>query len=195
MGQRLVVRAVPALALKVAAGIVFAFCAPFVAAPASAGSMGKLLGALLARGVVRGAIVAGQSASPRYLPKTYGPDVLTVDQLATCIRKAAKLDGDDQQLEIMRAALLASTPEIDRLSVTIEFQRAHVDQYSQKSVDAFNALINRYNALVVNGKAKQANFNALVAAQNVEVDAYNAACATRYYADDLPEAQKLAGLP
>ena len=70
-----------------------------------------------------------------------------------------------------------------------------MDHYSQKSVEGLNALIDRYNTLVINGKARQASFNAFVDAHNAEANAYNAACAKRYYADDLPDAQKLAAQP
>jgi hypothetical protein len=142
------------------------------AKPSDARGLGGFLEALLARGLVRGAIIAGRSNSePQYLPKSYTPDVLTVEQLANCIKKATKLDGDGQQLEVIRTALLASKSEIDLSSATVEFQRTRVDNYSQKSVDAFNALIDRHNTLVINGKAKQANFNMLVDAFNVQVDA------------------------
>jgi hypothetical protein len=166
------------------------------AKPSDAGGMGRFLGSLVARGLVREAIVAGRSnAQPQYLPKSYTPDVLTVEQLANCIKKATKLDGDGERLEGIRTALLASKSEIDLSSATIELQRTRVDHYSQKSVDAFNALIGRYNALVTDGKAKQASLNALVDGFNIEVDAYNAACVKKYYADDLPDAQKLAAQP
>jgi len=71
--------------------------------------MGKFLGSLVARGIVREAIVAGRSSSqPQYLPKSYTSDVLTVEQLANCIKTATKLDGASQQVEAMRTALLAS---------------------------------------------------------------------------------------
>jgi hypothetical protein len=166
------------------------------AKPSDAGGMGKFLGSLLARGLVREAIVAGRSnTQPQYLPKSYTPDVLTVEQLANCIKKAGKLDGDSQQLEIIRTALLASKSEIDLSSASVDFQRTRVDHYSQKSVDVFNTLIERHNILVTNGKAKQASFNGLVDAFNIEVDAYNAGCVKKYYADDLPDSQKLAAQP
>jgi hypothetical protein len=144
--------------------------------PADAGGMGRFLGSLVARGVVREAIVAGRSQSQSYAPKTYTADVLTVAQLATCIKKASKLDGDSERLEAGRAVLSSSKSEIDLSSAAIEFQRPRVDHYSQDSVNAFNALINRYNILVTDGKAKQGSFNALVDAHNAEADAYNAEC-------------------
>jgi hypothetical protein len=166
-----------------------------IAKPADAGGMGRFLGSLVARGAVREAIVVGRSQSQSYAPKTYTADVLTVAQLAACIKKASKLDGDSERLETSRAVFLSSKSEIDLASAAIEFQRPRVDHYSQQSVDAFNTLINRYNVLVTDGKAKQVSFNALVDAHNVEADAYNAECVKKYYADDLPDAQKLAAQP
>jgi hypothetical protein len=193
----LVIVAVSAPALKRALPIGLSLsCLLCAANPADAAGVGRFLGSLLARGLVREAIVAGRSsAQPQYLPKSYTSDVLTVEQLANCIKKAANLDGDSQQLEVLRTALLASKSEIDMSSAAVEFQRTHVDHYSQKSVNAFNALIDRHNTLVVNGKTKQASFNTLVDAFNIGVDAYNAGCVKKYYAEDLPDAQKLAAQP
>lgn len=164
----------------------------FVPTPADAGGMGRFLGSLVARGAVRGAIIAGRSQSSTYAPKIYSADVLTVEQLALCIKQATKLDGDSDRIETDRSSLLSSKSEIDAASAALELQRPRVDHYSQHSINAFNALIDRYNALVISGKTKQASFNALVDALNVQVDAYNATCVKKYYADDLPDAQKLA---
>jgi hypothetical protein len=171
-------------------------CLLSAAKPSDARGLGGFLEALLARGLVRGAIIAGRSnATPTYAPKIYTSDVLTVAQLAVCVKQASKLDGDSERLEATRSVFIASKSELDLSSAAVEFQRTRVDHYSQKSVDAFNALIEHHNILVTNGKAKQASFNALVDALNVQVDAYNAACVKKYYADDLLDAQKLAPQP
>jgi hypothetical protein len=167
----------------------------YLPTPADAGGMGRFLGSLVARGAVRGAIIAGRSQSGAYAPKIYSTDVLTVEQLALCIKQATKLDGDSDRIEVDRSSLLTSKSEIDAASAALELQRPRVDHYSQQSINAFNALIDRYNALVINGKSKQASFNTLVDALNVQVDAYNATCVKKYYADDLPDAQKLAAHP
>jgi hypothetical protein len=168
----------------------------FTVGPADAGGMGRFLGSLVARGAVREAIGAGRSNEhPVYAPKIYSPDTLTVEQLAACIKTAGKLDVDDKKLEATRSELLVSKSFIDKASIDVEFERLKIDRYSQKSVDAFNALITRYNVLVTNGKAKQASLNALVDAFNIEVDAYNGGCVKKYYADDLTDAQKLAAQP
>jgi hypothetical protein len=193
-----IIAAASAPALKRGLPVVLAVSILLCAAkPSDAGGMGRFLGSLVARGAVREAVVVGRSnAQPQsFAPKSYTPDVLTVAQLANCIKKASKLDEDSERLEASRAVFLSSKSEIDLSSAAIESQRTRVDHYSQKSVDAFNALINRYNVLVTNGKAKQAGFNALVGAHNTEADAYNAECVKKYYADDLPDAQKLAAQP
>lgn len=168
---------------------------PCASIPSNARGMGRFLGSLVARGAVREAIVAGRSESQSFAPKAYTADVLTVAQLATCIKKASKLDEDSDRLEASRTVLLSSKSDIDMARTAIEFQRPRVDHYSQKSVDAFNALINRYNMLVTAGKAKQVSFNALVDTHNTEADAYNTECVKKYYADDLPDAQKIATQP
>jgi hypothetical protein len=77
----------------------------------------------------------------------------------------------------------------------VELQRPLVDHYSKRSVEAFNALIDRYNGLVTSRKAKQASFNATVDTFNFQVNAYNTTCVKKYYADDLADAQKLAAQP
>jgi hypothetical protein len=165
------------------------------AEPAKAGGMGRFLGSLVARGAVRGAIIAGRSQSETYAPKVYGSDVLTVEQLALCVKQAGKLDGDNERLEADRSTLLASKSAIDASIIEVESQRPLVDHYSKRSVEAFNALVDRYNGLVANGKAKQASFNAAIDTFNFQVNAYNATCVKKYYADDLPDAQKLAAQP
>ena len=80
----LVIAAASALALKRLIPVVLALSILLCAAkPSDAGGLGGFLKALLARGLVRGAIIAGRSNSqPQYLPKSYTPDVLTVEQRA-----------------------------------------------------------------------------------------------------------------
>jgi hypothetical protein len=48
--------------------------------------------------------------------------------------------------------------------------------------------------LLASAKTTQENFNTIVSLHNDEVNAHNGECAKRYYADDLPEAQKQAGI-
>jgi hypothetical protein len=93
------------------------------AEPADAGGMGRFLGSLLARGAVRGAIIAGRSQSETYAPKVYESDVFIVEQLALCIKQASKLDGDNERLEAERSTLLSSKSAINASSMQVELQR------------------------------------------------------------------------
>jgi hypothetical protein len=160
------------------------------AAPAEARGGGRFLGSLLSRGAVAAATHSGSSSSAG--AKSYTADVLTVAQLAQCIRKAGKLDGDSERLEANRSAVTQAEAAVESSKAEIDNRRARVDQRSRASVNAFNAMIDRHNSLVENAKARQAGFNSEIDAHNTEVGAYNAECARKYYADDLAAAQKLA---
>ena len=59
---------------------------------------------------------------------------------------------------------------------------------------SFNESVERHNALLTSAGATQEDFNTVVNLHNDEVNAHNGECAKRYYADDLPEAHKLAGI-
>jgi hypothetical protein len=162
-----------------------------LAAPAEAGG-GRFLAGLLARGAVVTAVHSGSNAASG--TKSYAPDVLTVAQLAQCITKAGKLDGDSERLEADRAKADLSATAIDASKAGIDRQKAVIDSRSRSSVNALNALIDRHNSLLEDAKIRQAAFNSDVGSHNAALDAYNAECTKKYYADDLAAAQKLAGL-
>src|SRR3954452_11262825 len=157
--------------------------------PADARGGGRFIGGLLARGAARAAVQV-----PSHLPpiKNYTPDVLTVEQLASCIRKAGKLDEESDRLESARGLLRNDASQVELSSSMIEFQRNRVDTYRKASVDAFNRSIDTHNKLVTATKARQTDFNSAIDRHNVEANAYNTECAKKYFADDLTEAQKLA---
>jgi hypothetical protein len=47
---------------------------------------------------------------------------------------------------------------------------------------------------VTNGKGLEVALNVSIDTHNAAVDAYNLACAKKYYADDMESARKLAGI-
>jgi hypothetical protein len=172
------------------AGIAILMCGLCLPTASEAGGMGKFLGGLLARGAVVAAVHAGSSSAA----KSYTPDVLTVAQLADCIKRASKLDTDSEHIENDRGGLSQAQSEVDQSSATVEQQRSSVNHRSRASVNAFNTLVDRHNALVAGVKDRQVTFNAAVDVHNVEANSYNGACAKKYYADDLAEARKLSGI-
>jgi hypothetical protein len=156
--------------------------------PAEARGAGRFLGSLLARGAVS---VAAHSGTTSYA-KSYSPDVLTVAQVAQCIRKAGKLDSDAERLEVVRTTVRSAVSGVDQSASALENQRARLDRSSKASVQAFNAAVDRHNKLIADAKARQTEFNSSIDGHNVEAETYNLECARKYYADDLSEAQKLA---
>lgn len=166
--------------------------------PANAGGGGRFLGSLLARGAVSAAVHSGTTSSgsassgTASYPKSYSPDVLTVAQLAQCIRKAGKLDSEAERLEVVRTAVRSVVSAVDQSASALENQRARLDRSSKVSVQSFNAAVDRHNKLIADAKARQTEFNSSIEGHNVEAETYNLECARKYYADDLSAAQKLA---
>jgi hypothetical protein len=126
--------------------------------------------------------------------KTYTPNVLTVDQLVQCLKKATALDQESDQLEGKRSELLSAGKEIDQVKGQLDIKRAALNRYSQVSVDRFNAEIDRYNVMANRLKSREERFNDLVSIHNSNATEFNAACAKQYYADDMETARRLAGI-
>jgi chromosome segregation ATPase len=163
---------------------------------------GGFLKGLSGRGIVRGgaAVARGSgsssssAASSSAAQKTYGADILTVDQLAACLKTASELDTASQSVDTERGALQARVSEVDARRAKLEEAKAKLNRSSKTAVDRHNAAIDSFNKLVDETKAKQAAFNNRVRAQNANVDAYNGQCAKRYYADDLAAARQKANV-
>jgi hypothetical protein len=83
---------------------------------------------------------------------------------------------------------------MDQLNSQLDIKRRAVNTYNQVSVDRFNADIDRYNAMAGRLKSREERFNELVSVHNITVTLYNNMCAKQYYADDMEEARKLAGI-
>jgi chromosome segregation ATPase len=154
---------------------------------AYARGLGKFVGGLVARGVVSGAARSMQS-------KTYSPDVLTVDQLVQCLRKASALDEESTQLEAKKSELQSASKDIENLKSRLEMKSAMVNRRIQSQVDSFNAEIDSYNVSAARLKSREDDFNRLVSFHNAIARGFNAECAKQYYADDMESARKLAGI-
>ncbi len=153
---------------------------------ADARGLGRFVGGLVARGAVSG-VTHG-------MRKSYTPDVLTVDQLVQCLKKASLLDQESEDIESKRKELQIFVSQVDRLKSQMEMKRGSLDRYSQAAVDGFNADVDRYNEAAADGRNRQNNFNNLINAHNGSVDFYNIVCVKKYYADDMESARKLSGI-
>jgi len=154
--------------------------------------MGRFLSGLLTRGAVSATVHGLRDSNT--LAKSYTPDILTVDQLVQCLKRATSLDQEFDGLESMRKELQISSDQIDPLKAQLEKKAAVVNRSNKVAVESFNVEIDRYNALEMNVRNRQELFNYSVNAHNISANSYNAACAKKYYADDMEQARKLAGI-
>lgn len=152
---------------------------------------GRFVTSLIARGATH-ATTHGTTTPTS--AKTYGADVLSVQQLTDCLRKAEQLDRNDGSVESDRELVRAKFSQVDSLKSEIDRSEATLNRSSQSAIDRFNAAVRRYNAIVGEARSMQTAFNQRIEAHNSDVNAYNAACAKRYYADDLDAAKRAAGL-
>jgi hypothetical protein len=164
---------------------------------------GGFMKSLVGRAAVRGAVGAASgssgsssssasSSSPA--ARAYPSDILTVDQLAACLKTASDLDGASQAIDTERGALEPRISEVETRRAKLEEAKAKLNRSSKTAVDRHNAEIKGYNKLVGETKTKQNAFNERVRAQNARVDAYNGQCAKRYYVDDLAAAKQKANV-
>ncbi len=155
----------------------YALCALITTAQAAdAGGMGRFLSGLLTRGAVSATVHGLRDSNT--LAKSYTPDILTVDQLVQCLKRATSLDQEFDGLESMRKELQISSDQIDPLKAQLEKKAAVVNRSNKE----------------MNVRNRQELFNYSVNAHNISANSYNAACAKKYYADDMEQARKLAGI-
>ena len=172
-------------------------CFFYSSLPAESRGMGRFLGGMVARGATSAAVHSGTSSSSSAstsATRTYSSDTLTVAQLAQCLKGAAKLDETVERVEVDRKAVQSAFSEIDQSKAALDQKESSVNQRSKASVKAFNASVERHNVLVRAAKLKQTDLNAAIDAHNIEVQSHNNDCAKKYYASDLPDAKKLAGI-
>jgi hypothetical protein len=172
---------------------------------AHAGALGKFVSSLVGRGIAKeaaegigSAAVRGATRTVPYLSsapsKLYTPNVLTVDQLVECLKKANTLDQDSDLLQKRSTEIHSARQQLDQFKSQLEVKRKAVNRSSKVSTDTFNAELKRHNAMVDDLNSLQDLFNRLVAFHNVNTDEYNTACAKHYYSDDMERARALAGI-
>lgn len=114
-----------------------------------------------------------------------GP-VLSREHLRICVAQQNNLNAEGESLDASESALQVKAAEIENLEATITRMEPLVDQYSQQSVDSFNALIGKHKKLVV-------VYNSILPKHNEKVEqfkpgqnSFNSKCAGHaYYESDM----------
>src|SRR4051812_36191846 len=107
-------RAIVAILLSTLAGI----------SVADARGLGRLLGGMVARGAISSGAHAAASAVQA---KSYTPNVLTVDQLVACLKKADALDRASEGLSERKAIIAAAGSVLDAEKSALERRQSNVD--------------------------------------------------------------------
>ncbi|WP_186419568.1 hypothetical protein [Bosea sp. CS1GBMeth4] len=152
---------------------------PWITLPAQAKG-GRFLGSLIGGAGRAAARSVGGTAI-----KSYGPNVLTVEQLKTCLTKAATLDKDSESLSTEQVRLSAAKTELEAGERELEQKKAKLNRSRKSEVDRYNKDITAYNTRLQNLKADQAAYNTKVDNHNAGIADFNGNCTKSYYKDDM----------
>jgi hypothetical protein len=152
---------------------------------------GGFLSALLAN--VAGKAI-GRTVGAALSTKTYGPDVLTPQQLEQCVLRAKVLDENSVAVESEVESTKAVANRAKILKAQLEMMNGMVDTSSalevanyNRRVDEFNSLVHVYDTAFEAYKIKEVSFNA-------SVSEYNSSCTKKYYIDDMQTVKSKLGL-
>jgi len=129
------------------------------------------------------------------LAKSYSADHLTPDQLKACLSSERRLEKAGADLDQRKEALTKSQEAIRLEKIGVELAQSRVDRYSQRSVDQFNSLVEKFNARVASNGQNIDAYNRDLESQKIEASRFNTSCGgKRYYEDDLKLAMSQLGI-
>lgn len=125
-------------------------------------------------------------AGGQAIAKSYTGNHLTVDQLTTCLGAERKLEKLGADLDGRNQGLTSAQEAIQREKAAIEQAQLRVDRYSQRSIDGFNAMVEKFNARIASNRETVAAYNRDVETQKAQASRFNSDCGGKlYYEDDL----------
>ncbi len=125
-------------------------------------------------------------AGGQAIAKSYTGNHLTVAQLTTCLTAERKLEKLNADLDGRIQGITGAQDAIQREKAALEQAQLRVDRYSQRSIDSFNALVERFNARIASNRETVAAYNRDVEIQKATTTSFNSDCGGKlYYEDDL----------
>lgn len=141
-------------------------------------------------GGIRSVGHAGQA-----IAKSYTSNHLTIDQLTACLGTERKLEKLSTELDLRKQLLTSAQETIQREKAALEQAQLRVDRYSQRSIDGFNAMVEKFNARITSNRETVAAYNRDVETQKAQASRFNSDCGGKlYYEDDLALAQTRLGI-
>lgn len=111
-----------------------------------------------------------------------GP-VLSREQLRICVAQQNNINAEGEILDASESVLQLKATEIENLEAMITRMRPLVDQYSQQSVNSFNALIVKHQELVAVYNGVLPKYNTKLEQFEARQNSFNSKCAGHAYYD------------
>lgn len=125
-------------------------------------------------------------------PRSYGPDVLTTDQLVICMRIEKDVNEGSEKADSVSAALTSEKQALDESFASLEKQRLTLNRQSQIAVDMFNRGVDEFQARSAAFNEKLPDYNAMITTLNAAVDKFNNSCTEKkYYESDMEAARNI----
>ena len=196
------------------AAVLFAAGAGFFAAErAEARGLGKLILSPVVKAI--GGKAIGKAHKGKQINAPYNGPIMSKAELRQCLQSQSDIEDSDRRVEIIKSAidsydtdiekaerkLRPIKSEVDSLSSRIDATEPFVNQYSQQSVDNYNALIDKYksaerkynaaaddiNAAIRRRNEKFAQYEKSLNAHNLSIETFNQKCANPYHESDMQE--------
>lgn len=120
------------------------------------------------------------------IPRSNDPNVLNFGALQKCIQQETRLKQAAQTIQSQESALQSIKTAAEQLQEKIRASELSVDQYSDSSVNAHNALIETFRKKADGYKNIVNSLNAKISESNSDSDSFNTNCAGKsYYQSDM----------
>ena len=118
--------------------------------------------------------------------KNYSANVLTPEQLRSCLLVELEISTAVPNLDTMEATIAKQKRQLVESSIGLETIRKELDQYDEMAVDLFNMDVARYERNRTRLNQKIEEFNRAISNNNSRIENFNLNCAgKKYYEEDM----------
>lgn len=111
-----------------------------------------------------------------------GP-TLSRDQLRDCVTQQNQLEADAKSLSTLDTELQSKLALIQNLEANIAQSKPQVDQYSQESIDSYNALARQYKMLVSTYNGSLPDHKSWIKEFKIAQQRFNSKCVGQTYSE------------
>lgn len=127
--------------------------------------------------------------------KRYTPDVLTEEQLKSCLINRSEIDSLEKLSVDSSHEISSYESTLDNFREEIEMKQYSINKYDSNDVDSYNFMVDRYEVMRKHFNSKVDEHNDFIERINSEVMRFNARCGQKsYYEDDMISASTALGI-